>query len=385
MLGTTVASFLACAVFRLVPCNASVSPYFFFTRILTTGFFMALSFQAGNTAYLYLSGALHTCPAAAACARSRRRRCRHGPLRAQAGDEPTRTPRTLLPAVAFVQMLKAFTPVSTMLCGFLFRLEQPSARLIAAVSCICCGVVVSSYGELNFSWFGVLSMLTSVGAEGLRMVMMQHLLAAKSFHPLEAWMYLAPACSIWLLLLIGVFEAHHIQDQHGLAIIGAHGAFFGFAALAGFAVNALAMLVISLASALTLKVLGICKDIGLVVSGVALLGEHVSGLQVAGYSVSLLGFGAYNYVKATMAAAAPPPQQQAALGSKQQQAAAAAVDAKQQQAQQHEAKVGAKAQRSISSSGGRLQGLIGSVPALHRAGLGDPLLPVAHKALKAAS
>jgi hypothetical protein len=56
MLGTAVTSFLVCAVFRLVPCQASVSPYFFFTRIMTTGFFMALSFQAGNTAYLYLTG-----------------------------------------------------------------------------------------------------------------------------------------------------------------------------------------------------------------------------------------------------------------------------------------------------------------------------------------
>jgi hypothetical protein len=58
MFGTTVASFLACCVFKVVPCKASISPYFYFTRIMTTGFLIALSFQAGNTAYLYLSGAL---------------------------------------------------------------------------------------------------------------------------------------------------------------------------------------------------------------------------------------------------------------------------------------------------------------------------------------
>jgi hypothetical protein len=56
MLGTTVASFLVCAVFKVVPCKVSITPYFFFTRIMTTGFLIALSFQAGNTAYLYLSG-----------------------------------------------------------------------------------------------------------------------------------------------------------------------------------------------------------------------------------------------------------------------------------------------------------------------------------------
>ena len=56
MFGTTVASFLACAVFRLVPCKVTITPYFFFTRIMTTGVLIALSFQAGNTADLYLSG-----------------------------------------------------------------------------------------------------------------------------------------------------------------------------------------------------------------------------------------------------------------------------------------------------------------------------------------
>lgn len=56
MFGTTVASFLACRVFKLVPCKVTITPYFFWTRIMTTGFLIALSFQAGNTAYLYLSG-----------------------------------------------------------------------------------------------------------------------------------------------------------------------------------------------------------------------------------------------------------------------------------------------------------------------------------------
>jgi hypothetical protein len=56
MAGTTAFSFLACKVLRVAPCHATVSPYFFFTRVLSTAFFTALSFQAGNTAYLYLSG-----------------------------------------------------------------------------------------------------------------------------------------------------------------------------------------------------------------------------------------------------------------------------------------------------------------------------------------
>lgn len=55
MCGTTVASLLACRAFKLVPCKVTITPYFC-SRIMTTGFLTALSFQAGNTAYLYLSG-----------------------------------------------------------------------------------------------------------------------------------------------------------------------------------------------------------------------------------------------------------------------------------------------------------------------------------------
>jgi drug/metabolite transporter (DMT)-like permease len=201
-------------------------------------------------------------------------------------------------------MLKAFTPVSTMLCAFLFHLERPSARLIATVCCICVGVCAASLGELNFSAFGVFAMLVSIAAEGLRIVMMQHLLASKQFNPIEAWLYLGPACCIWLAVLIGVSEVHQIQDAHGLSVVAMHPWHFGFAALAGFAVNVLAMCVIKLASALTLKVLGICKDVGLVTFSAMLLGEHVTGLQLAGYGVSVLGFGCYNYVKAADAGAA---------------------------------------------------------------------------------
>jgi hypothetical protein len=80
--------------------------------------------------------------------------------------------------------------------------------------------------------------------------------------------------------------------------VAAHKWYFAFAALAGFAVNALAMIVIKLASALTLKVLGVCKDVGLVTFGVLLLGENVAVLQVGGYGIALCGFAAYNYIKA---------------------------------------------------------------------------------------
>ncbi|KAF6262848.1 hypothetical protein COO60DRAFT_1674179 [Scenedesmus sp. NREL 46B-D3] len=243
LVGTSIVSWTAVRVLRIVPANTPVSLRFFVTRIMPTGLFQALAMQLGNTAYLHLS-------------------------------------------VAFVQMLKAFTPCSTMLFAFAFKLERPTARLIASVGIITLGVVVASYGEGNFSLVGVTASVLSMLCEGLRLVMMQSLVSRRSFQPLE-----------------------HLTN------LTSHPRYVLASAVAGFGVNAAAMAVITLASALTLKVLGIFKDIGLVVYGVTMLGEHVGHTQVAGYGVSMVGLAWYNAIKARgapAAAAALLPQSQAA-------------------------------------------------------------------------
>ena len=56
MLGTTIACSMVCLVLKLVPLKAEMTPRFYLTYIMPTGFFMAVTFQAGNLAYLYLSG-----------------------------------------------------------------------------------------------------------------------------------------------------------------------------------------------------------------------------------------------------------------------------------------------------------------------------------------
>jgi drug/metabolite transporter (DMT)-like permease len=207
--------------------------------------------------------------------------------------------------VAFVQMLKALTPVTTMLCAFAFQLERPTTPLIASITLITLGVMGASVGEVNFHVLGVLAMLSSVAAEGLRLVLMQHLVARKQMHSLEALLYLAPACSLWLLLYVAMFEMPRMVEHQALSIVTKAPGMFLVSGCIGFGVNGMAMAVISLASALTLKVLGICKDVGLVTLGVVLFGDKVSALQVCGYLVSLAGFVWYNHLKLTPKPSAP--------------------------------------------------------------------------------
>lgn len=73
--------------------------------------------------------------------------------------------------VAFIQMLKAFTPIVTLLCMIPAGLETLTPKLLASVSVIAVGTIIASYGEIKFDIIGVLIMLTSELLESVRLVM----------------------------------------------------------------------------------------------------------------------------------------------------------------------------------------------------------------------
>ena len=200
-------------------------------------------------------------------------------------------------AVAFVQMLKALAPVSTMLWAFMFKLERPNIPLVSSVSLITAGVMGASLGELNFNICGVISMVVSVAAEGMRLVLMQYVLSKQQMHPLEALLYVAPACLVWLSVAVFMFESRTMGQNAAWEIVADNPWYFVVSACIGIALNCLAMAVIKLASALALKVLGVCKDVGLVAVSVVAYGEKVSALQVMGYCASVVGFSWYNHIK----------------------------------------------------------------------------------------
>ena len=90
-------------------------------------------------------------------------------------------------SVAFIQMLKAFTPVITMIVMYAVGLDSPNAQVIWSVLAIAIGTAISSYGEVAMSFFGVFLMLVAEFAEAGRLVMTQTLLTNLKFHPIEGY------------------------------------------------------------------------------------------------------------------------------------------------------------------------------------------------------
>lgn len=249
-----VASFVCCKVLKIVDAQRKVSLSFFAKKILPVGLFMALTLHFGNLVYLYLT-------------------------------------------VSFIQMLKAFTPIITMLALFIARLETPTRRLILSVSFIALGTAASSVGEVNMSYLGLFIMFLSEATEAIRLVMTQILLVGLKFHPIEGLMYLAPACTFWLFLGSMAIEFPKMKATGAFLLVAEKPLQFTAAAVMGFMVNSLAYIVIQTASSLTLKVLGTVKNTLVVSIGIVFLHETVTLLQGFGYALSIAAFFWYNHIK----------------------------------------------------------------------------------------
>lgn len=259
-----IAATITCKRTSLVEAKQTMTLEMYATKIMPIGLLMALTLGLGNLVYLYLS-------------------------------------------VSLIQMLKCFTPVITMVCLFIARMEKPNGRLVASVCCIAIGTAIASYGAIDANGMGILIMMLSETFEAIRLVMIQLLLTGMKFHPIEGLMYLAPACAFWLGLGSLLIESRLMVRQGALEVVLQSPLKFATAAMLGFLVNSLSYVVIQSASSLTLKVLGTVKNAFVVFLGLFFLHETISRLQAIGYASSISAF--YWYQRIKMAQMARPSMQ----------------------------------------------------------------------------
>lgn len=200
-------------------------------------------------------------------------------------------------SVSFIQILKAATPVLTMLVLVAARLEKPSTPVTVAVSIIAVGTAIASWGELAFSVLGFAIMLTSECCEACKLAAIQYLLGNMKLGLIEGMYYFTPAGFVWMVFFILPLELSRMRDENAMGIVLANPMAFILAATLGFFVNLLSYGVIQTTSSLTFKVLGQLKNVGVVGISTVLFGNLVSGIQAFGYTVSIIGFFLYNKAK----------------------------------------------------------------------------------------
>ena len=84
--------------------------------------------------------------------------------------------------------------------------------------------------------------------------------------------------------------------SHGWGVVAANPWLFAMLGVSSAAVNLFSFLAIRLTSSLTFKTVGCMKNVFVVWLGV-LLGDRVSGMQLIGYGIAILGFVYYTLVQ----------------------------------------------------------------------------------------
>lgn len=252
-------SSIACVIYvdvlRMVPnTGPPVHLRFYLFKIVPVGLSAALAIASGNKTYLFLS-------------------------------------------VSFIEMARAFMPVLTMLALWLAGLESPTRDAIKAVVLTAAGCALAAYGEVHLTAFGAICMGVNLLLELVRVVMTQFLLSGMGMHPLQTLKLLAPPATVGLVVA-SYFQEWPAMVKSGLvAVPGKHPWCFLLAGSLGMMVNVLAINIIKLSSATTLKVLAAVRGPLVVMCGVVLFAEKVTLVELLGYSVALVGFVWYNYAK----------------------------------------------------------------------------------------
>jgi hypothetical protein len=171
--------------------------------------------------------------------------------------------------------------------------------------------------------------------EACKLAAMQYLLGNLKFELMEGIYYFTPAAYLWMMLFIVPIELGRMREEDALGIVLENKGAFLMACTLGFFVNLLSFGVIKSTSSLTYKVsplrwrgargarcfrpsrltplpsrvcisqvLGQVKNVGVVLSSVVLFASIVTGTQVVGYSISIVGFFLYNNAKQAQMAAA---------------------------------------------------------------------------------
>ena len=97
-------------------------------------------------------------------------------------------------------------PVSVFTVGCVFGMESYNPKTLVNMIIVTIGVIIASYGEINFVVVGVLLQLASVATESTRLMLIQILLQRRglSLNPVTTMYYIAPASFLFLSIPFAV-------------------------------------------------------------------------------------------------------------------------------------------------------------------------------------
>ncbi|KAJ3195092.1 hypothetical protein HDU82_002228 [Entophlyctis luteolus] len=184
-------------------------------------------------------------------------------------------------------MLKATTPVAVLIAGYGLGTEKPDYLVFTKVSAIVFGVIIASYGEVQFVLIGFIFQVLGIATEATRLVMVQQLLKDYKMDPMVSLYHFAPVCAVMNAIACVFVEGKRITYQNFAENVGIPILLLN-CAMALF-LNISVVFLIGKTSSLVMCLSGVFKDILLVVVSVMIWATPVMPLQVFGYGIALIG------------------------------------------------------------------------------------------------
>ncbi|KAH7139832.1 DUF250 domain membrane protein [Dactylonectria estremocensis] len=196
-------------------------------------------------------------------------------------------------SVAFLQMVKASTPMVVLLVSWIFGVANPTWGHIANVLVIVAGVTMASVGEIQFSWVGFIFQMIGIVFEAVRVVLLQVLVSGEGLNmdPLVGLYYYAPVCAGLNFVVAFVLEVPSFSFQHMTQSVWLM--LFASSAVA-LLLNLTLMSLIKQTSAVVMSLAAILKNILLVICSVVIWQTTISTIQLVGYGISLTALAYYS-------------------------------------------------------------------------------------------
>ncbi|KAI7908205.1 triose-phosphate transporter family-domain-containing protein [Cokeromyces recurvatus] len=204
-------------------------------------------------------------------------------------------------------MIKSSTPIWTLLFSFLFGFEKPRLRLVAIITCIIFGVLLTIDGEPHINLQGFTLVLVAAISSGLRWNLTQFLLKDSNISnhgPLVIMYHLSPVMFITMLSLSLYIEQpffyHHdftTDSIHTIKEIVISISIMSVGGILAFLMTLSELYLIKGTNTVTLSVAGVGKEIFIIGLSVIIYGDVLTLKTYLGLFISIMGIIGYNYYK----------------------------------------------------------------------------------------
>ena len=188
--------------------------------------------------------------------------------------------------------------------AFLFRLEQPSWRLVIIILIMTVGVVMMVAGEAAFHALGFILVMSSACSSGFRWSLTQILLLRNpaTANPFSSIFFLAPVMFLSLFVLAVPVEGFSALSAGLSRLFEIKGHLLGigiliFPGCLAFLMTSSEFALLKRTSVVTLSICGIFKEVVTITTANIIFNDPLTPINLTGLVVTILSIAGYNYMK----------------------------------------------------------------------------------------